>query len=140
MDAQINNLEKKEKDIPFDHILISKDRSFSLYFRLAGAIIAYLGYLTFQSLSIVYMILTGFIISIAVESIIVIFERLRIGRMTSIGITYLLFMLFLLSGFLFIIPFVSDQIGVVIQKLTLLVQLLLQQVQLYGAKELLMSR
>lgn len=84
IDNTIHTLEKKNKDAPSDHILISKDRSFSLYFWMSGAIIGYLAYLTFQSLTIVYMILTGFIISIAVESIISIFEHMRIGRMTAI--------------------------------------------------------
>ncbi len=140
IDNTIHTLEKKNKDAPSDHILISKDRSFSLYFWMSGAIIGYLAYLTFQSLTIVYMILTGFIISIAVESIISIFEHMRIGRMTAIWVTYLLFMLFLLSGFLFIIPFISDQIWVVIQKLTVVIQALIQQIQLYWAKELLLSR
>lgn len=77
-------------------------------FWLIGVVIVYLGYLIFNSLEIIYLILTAFILSMATESLIKFFQK-RTNRGIAMFLSYLLLILFALSGFVLIIPFVFQQ-------------------------------
>lgn len=99
-----------------------KDRLFSFRFWIAGIIIGYIGYIAFETLELIYMIIAGIIISIALESIIIIFQRLWINRTISITITYIASIFFLLWWLLFIIPFITSYLAIIIQKVVTIIQ------------------
>lgn len=79
-------------------------------FRLIGMAIVYIGYLMFQSLDLLYLIVSAWLISIAMESFIQVWQR-RVPRWVSIGVSYIFFLLFLLTGIVIIIPFVLQQLS-----------------------------
>jgi predicted PurR-regulated permease PerM len=60
-------------------------------------VFCFIWYLFFQSLNVVYMILTALIISVSMEWIIIAFENKVKQRWVAIAITYFLLVLFLLS-------------------------------------------
>jgi predicted PurR-regulated permease PerM len=84
----------KSKTNPFD---FSQKISFSflLKFWLAGVIVFYISYILFQSLNIIYLILTAFIISIAMESIISLFQKFIFNRTLAILLSYISLFTFL---------------------------------------------
>ena len=66
------------------------------------------GYMLFQSLTYVYLILTGLILSMASEQFIEFFSR-WMPRGVAILLSYLLLFLFVLSGIVIVIPFLIQQ-------------------------------
>lgn len=80
----------------------------ALIFWLSWAFIVYLCYLLYQSLDLLYLILTAFILSMAVESVILFFQK-YIHRGLSIILTYLLIFWFFVFWFFLIIPFMAQQ-------------------------------
>ncbi|MDR0369897.1 MAG: hypothetical protein LBH96_05340 [Candidatus Peribacteria bacterium] len=90
----------------------SKEKPFSteriLLFRLIGLAMIAVAYFLFNTLSYVYMIIAAFIISLAMEGVITFWQRLTRSRGVGILIAYLLLILFLLSGFLIIVPFMLN--------------------------------
>ena len=72
--------------------------------------IAYLWYTVFQTLDILYLILTAWIISIAMESFIIAGQR-WMPRWVSIGVSYIVLLVFLLMGIVIIVPFVLQQVS-----------------------------
>jgi len=115
---QLTELEKLEKEITqfkaeekkqwYQPILTN--RTF-LKFWIIGMIVIFLAYITFQSLNIIYLIFTAYIISLALEAIIDFFQRKLSHRGIAIVIAYFLLIILLLWWFVFIIPFVFDQIA-----------------------------
>lgn len=106
METKLHELEKKETVI--------KEGTFTtkhmLKFRWAWLLVVFIWYLTFKSLNIIYLILTAYIISLAVDAIIEFFQRKRLWRWVAITITYILLVIFLFSWFVLVIPFLLDQI------------------------------
>jgi len=90
--------------------------NFWLFFKfwIAGLLVTYIAYLLFQTLQVLYLIMTAFIISIAIESIIQIFERF-LPRWISIFISYILLFGFLVTGFVIVVPFIINQSAVLIK-------------------------
>ncbi len=78
-------------------------------------VFCFIWYLFFQSLNVVYMILTALIISVSMEWIIIAFENKVKQRWVAIAITYFLLVLFLLSWIIFIVPFIISQIAHLIE-------------------------
>lgn len=78
-------------------------------FWLCAAVVVYLAYVFYQWMSIVYLIFTALIISIAVESLISFFQK-YMPRGLSIGLSYILIIVIALSWILFIVPFVLWQL------------------------------
>lgn len=72
------------------------------------AFVVYLCYVIFQSLYLVYLIMSAYIISIAVEVLIEFFQR-KMPRWLAILISYVLICAILVSGFILIVPFVLNQ-------------------------------
>lgn len=70
----------------------------------------FLGYLAFQSLQILYLILAALIVSMALESVITRLSRF-LPRGASIGISYVLLIIFALSGVVLLIPFIVGHIS-----------------------------
>jgi len=82
-----------------------------LRFWLTGLFVVFVWYISFASLDIVYLVITALIVSIAIEAVIEFFQKLM-PRWFSIGLSYVLLIVFVLSGFLFIIPFLLWQLSV----------------------------
>jgi len=71
---------------------------------LAILFIVYLWYIAASTLDIIYLVVTAFIISIAVERLIIFFSKF-LKRWLAIIISYIVLFLFLILGFLVLIPF-----------------------------------
>lgn len=89
---------------------IAFDLHSSFLFWLMAALVVYLWFVIYQGIEIVYLIFTALIISIAIESLIVFFQK-YIPRGISIGISYIIIIVIALSWILFIVPFLLGQIG-----------------------------
>lgn len=76
-----------------------------------------LGYMMFISLDYIYMVLAAFIISLALEWCIIFWQRITKSRWIWILITYLLTTLFVLSGFIILIPFFFNRWTELLQSL-----------------------
>jgi predicted PurR-regulated permease PerM len=84
-------------------------------FWIIGLLVVFLWYIAFQSLQIIYLIVTAYILSVAMEAIIDFFERIKFRRWISIAVTYLLLIIFVLAGFLFVVPFIFTQLSELIK-------------------------
>lgn len=87
-------------------------------FWLLGGLFTFLGYLFVQSLDMIYLIFTALIISVAMEGIIYSFEKRLKTRGIAIALAYLILMLFLFSGIIFVIPFLVSQISMLISRIS----------------------
>ncbi|GHW02568.1 AI-2E family transporter [candidate division SR1 bacterium] len=99
---------EKEKEISEE---IQEERSFShkmVIFWGVGLTFVFIGYLMWNTLDYLYLLLAAYIISLAMEGIIGFFSRLTRHRSIGIIISYLILFLFLLSGFLIIFPFLMS--------------------------------
>ena len=91
------------------------DMMLILKFWLMWLVVVGIAYLIFQSLTVIYLILSAYIISIAVESVIIFLWNRGCSRWFSIAITYLFLVAFLLSGLILIVPFLFNQISTILQ-------------------------
>jgi predicted PurR-regulated permease PerM len=78
-----------------------------------GVGVVYIAYLAFQSLDLLYLILAAVLISVAMESLIQVGSR-RMPRGLSIGLSYFLLILFMLTGVVIILPFILQQLSSII--------------------------
>ena len=76
-----------------------------------------LGYMMYISLSYIYMVIAGFIISLALEGCIVFWQRLTKSRWLWILITYLIAVIFILSWFIILVPFFFNRWNELLQSL-----------------------
>ena len=109
MEKKIKTLAKEDKKDQEAFKVVAINGKTSLTFWLVWALVAYLSYIFFQWLSFIYLIVTAFILSIAVESIIVFLAK-RMHRWLAIGISYLILIAFALGWILFIVPFMLQQL------------------------------
>lgn len=79
-------------------------------FWITGLLVVALGLVVWTASSIIYLIVTAMIVSMAVESMIVYFQR-WISRWGSIALAYILVILFVLSWVLLIVPLVIGQLS-----------------------------
>ncbi len=100
--------EKKEKK----QIMITNRHFIKFWF--FWMVIVFLWYILFKSLDVLYLILTAYIISIAMEAVIDMFQHLKCKRGVAIGISYVLLSIFLLSWFVLILPLLMNQISDII--------------------------
>lgn len=82
-------------------------------FRVVWLLVYYTGYIAFKGLTIIYLILTAIIISIAMESAIRWFSR-RMKRGWAIFFSYLILLIFLLLGFPILASFIIEQLHIII--------------------------
>lgn len=115
----VDNMDNISDEIPFvvsekkgetPHI----DMLFILKFWLIWLVVVGIAYLIFQSLTVIYLILSAYIISIAVESVIMFLWNRGCSRGFSIAITYLFLVAFLLSGLILIVPFLFNQLSTIL--------------------------
>ncbi|MBP7848322.1 AI-2E family transporter, partial [Patescibacteria group bacterium] len=109
---------------------------FAWKFWLIGAGTALLGYFLFQSLDIIYLILTAFVISIAIENVIRFFQR-RCSRGVSMLISYLLLLIFAFLGLLIVVPFLVQQFADLITVLIDRVSIIQQTIQHEGLETII---
>lgn len=84
----------------------------SFIFWFAGIVAVYVGYLLFSSLDLVYLIFTWYVLSMAVEKMVVWFTNKFGGsRGWGIFVSYFIFVAVLLSGILIMIPFLGGQLS-----------------------------
>lgn len=125
------NFDKKfpvpQMDRPTDH-LIEKNQSEVvaqsvkttkqiLKFRLIWLAVVVLWYMMYISLSYLYMVIAGFIISLALEWCIIFWQRLTKSRGVWIFITYLIAVVFILSWFIILVPFFFNRWNELLQSL-----------------------
>ncbi len=113
-EEELMQIEMLDKNI--DHISNSenKDKSHfdvfsSFIFWFMWALVVYLSYLFYQSLDLLYLVLTAYIISIAMETIIEMFQNKIKSRWLSIFLSYIILFWFLISWFILIVPFILSQ-------------------------------
>lgn len=136
LEKQIQTLqaeEKKEKK----EVMITNRHFIKFWF--IGMIMVFLGYIFFKSLDVLYLILTAYIVSIAMEAVIDMFERFKLNRWLSITITYFLLAVFLLSGVVLIVPFVVNQMTEIINILLVKMNSIQTMLQTQGLVETLKS-
>lgn len=104
---------KKSKTL-IENVTQKADLRSILTFWLVWIFVVYLWYVLFDSLDLLYLVLAAFIISIAMEAVIDIFQK-KLPRILSIVLAYLFLFMLLLSGFLVIVPFVLAQSADIVQ-------------------------
>lgn len=101
-------------DIPTTHLLENDDSKYiessitakkMIKFRLVWLCVVVIGYMIYISLSYLYMVIAAFIISLALEWVVMFWQRLTKSRWIWILITYIIATIFILSGFIILIPF-----------------------------------
>ncbi len=144
-EKEIEKLEKMENTLkPKDGTLLEKWEKYStkfiFKFWLIGALVVYVSFLLFKSLELIYMIFAAYIISIALESIILFFEKkARMPRGIAILVSYILAFAFLTSWFLLIIPFVLNQTWEIITTLVHQISWFQKILEEQGLKEMINS-
>ena len=88
-----------------------------LKFRLIWLVIVVLWYMIYISLSYIYMLIAAFIISLALEWCIIFWQRITKRRWAWILITYLIATIFVLSGFIILVPFFFNRWTELLQSL-----------------------
>ena len=114
MEGKLKKLEKTDKESESKNFWSVKG---IFKFRLIWLLIVFVGYLWFKSLNIIYLILTAFILSIAMEAIINLFERIRLRRWLSIAISYIFLILFVLPWLFLVGLFLVDLFWQLVGKL-----------------------
>ncbi len=117
LEKQIEELQTLEKQ-PQASAPFTLTSRMSLKFRGIGLFVIFLAYIIFQSLSIIYLVFTAYILSLAMEAIIDFFQKRVRNRGVAIFFAYLLFVIFVLAGCFFVIPFLITQLSSLITMLT----------------------
>lgn len=87
-----------------------------------GLAIVAVAYIIFQSLSALYLILGAYIISVALESVVLFFQHRGLSRWFSLTLSYIILVAVFLSWFILIVPFVFSQMSAMIDTLVLSVR------------------
>ena len=115
MDKSTDNLiEKNQAEAVTQSVKTTKQ---ILKFRLIWLSIVVLWYMMYISLSYLYMVIAGFIISLALEWCIIFWQRLTKSRGIWILITYLIAVIFILSWFIILVPFFFNRWNELLQSL-----------------------
>lgn len=80
-------------------------------FWLIGLLVVALGYFGYNVLNLLFLIISAYIFSIIVESLVSFFERKKIKRSLSLFLSYLIFVIVLLGFVIIIIPFIFNQVS-----------------------------
>lgn len=86
-----------------------------LRFRVIGLLVYYIWTLASQVLDVLYLIVTAYIISLAMESVIQFFRTKRVWRWWAIALSYSLLFIFLLSSLIFVVPFMLSQMADIVR-------------------------
>ncbi len=77
-------------------------------FWFAGLVMVYIGYIIWETIDVLYLIFTGLIVSIALESMVMYMHK-YMSRWSSILLSYIVIILFVCLGFFVFVPFVIQQ-------------------------------
>ena len=104
-----------EKETNTKQILVNLTTRSTLKFWLIWLTFVFLWYLFFETLSVLYMILTSLIIALSMEWIIWLFEKWVKIRSLAVIISYILLIIFIISWVILIVPFLISQITYLIE-------------------------
>ena len=104
-----------EKETNTKQILVNLTTRSTLKFWLIWLTFVFLWYLFFQTLGVLYMILTSLIIALSMEWIIWLFEKWVKIRSLAVIISYILLIIFIISWVILIVPFLISQITYLIE-------------------------
>ena len=104
-----------EKETNTKQILVNLTTRSTLKFWLIWLTFIFLWYLFFQTLGVLYMILTSLIIALSMEWIIWLFEKWVKIRSLAVIISYILLIIFIISWVILIVPFLISQITYLIE-------------------------
>lgn len=113
LEKQIVELQEKEKAVEkaqtsWGRILTNRT---SLKFWLIGIVAMFLAYFIFKTIDILFLILTAFIVALAIEGVIEFFERKLRHRGMAIVLAYLWVIILVLAWLVFVIPFLLSQLS-----------------------------
>jgi len=108
IEDEIKDLQDTQKKQKKEVRITNRDM---IKFWFIAMVMVFLGYILYSSLDILYLIIAAYIVSIAIEAIIMMFEKYHVSRSISITISYILLVIFLLSGFVLVVPFMVNQIS-----------------------------
>ena len=104
-----------EKETNAKQILVNLTTRSTLKFWLIWLTFVFLWYLFFETLGVLYMILTSLIIALSMEWIIWLFEKWVKIRSLAVIISYILLIIFIISWVILIVPFLISQITYLIE-------------------------
>ncbi len=136
LEKQIQAFQEEEKKTKKEMLITNRH---FIKFWFVGMIMVFLGFILFKSLDVLYLILTAYIVSIAMEAVIDMFQRIKLNRGLSIAIAYLLLSIFLLSWVVLILPFLLNQITEIINILLVKINTFNIRLQNEGLVEILKS-
>lgn len=111
LEKQIQSLQEEEKKDRKEMMITNRH---FIKFWFIGMLLVFLWYILFKSLDVLYLILTAYIVSIAMEAVVDMFQRIKFKRWVAIAVAYILLILFLLSWIVLILPFLFNQISDII--------------------------
>lgn len=114
LEGKLKKLEKSDKKSAEKNVW---DVRGMFKFWLIWLLIVFVWYLGFQSLTIIYLILTAFILSIAMEAIINLFERIKLKRWLAIAIAYIFLIIFIIPWLFLVWLFLLDLLSQFLQKI-----------------------
>lgn len=120
LEKQIVELQEKEKAVEkaqasWGWMLTNRT---SLKFWLIGIVAMFLAYFIFKTIDILFLILTAFIVALAIEGMIEFFEKKLRHRGIGIILSYLLLIILVLAGLVFVIPFLLSQLSQMLAMVT----------------------
>jgi predicted PurR-regulated permease PerM len=113
LEKQIVELQEREKEVEktqssWGRILTNRT---SLKFWLIGIVAMFLAYFIFKTIDILFLILTAFIVALAIEGVIEFFERKLRHRGIAIILAYLWVIILVLAWLVFVTPFLLSQLS-----------------------------
>ena len=104
-----------EKEPVAKSVLVNLTTKSALKFWLIGLVFVFLWYLFFETLDVLYMILTALIISVSMDGVAWLFEKWVKHRWLAIAVSYILLIIFIISWVVLIVPFLISQITYLIE-------------------------
>lgn len=115
LEKQIVELQTREKEVEKAQAQTTGGRMLSnrtsLKFWLIGILALFLAYFIFKTVDILFLILTAFIVSLAIEAIIEFFQKKLRHRGIAIVLAYAGLIVLVLAGLVFVIPFLLSQLS-----------------------------
>ena len=101
-------------------------------FRGIGLLFVMIGFMLYSTLSYLYLVIAAGIISLALEGVVTFWTRFTRHRGLGILITYLIFIFFLVSGFIIVIPFLVGRGTQILQSIMTHVQGIQHDIMVQG--------
>ena len=100
----------QNNDLPEEEVSRMNGKRFSIVFRLVWLAVLVLGYTLFQIREMLAIIITGMVLSLAIERFISFRQHLGTSRGFALWFAYFILILFVLSGFMILVPFMVTQL------------------------------